>query len=76
MYKRQVLHIQCDSETTLKVITTAVSGKHIKHNTPNRDLIMRCAAEMKWRHDQPSFKTEWHDVESPLGKGAVGAQES
>ena len=25
---------------------------------------MRCAAEMKWRHDQPSYKTEWHDVEA------------
>ena len=58
------LHIQCDSETSKKMVFKAVSGKHIKHNTPNRDLIMRCAAEMKWRHDQPGYKTEWHDVEA------------
>ena len=32
------LHIQCDSETSMKMVFKAASGKHIKHNTPNRDL--------------------------------------
>ena len=58
------LHILCDSETSKKMIFKALSGKHIKHNTPNRDLITRCATEMQWRHDQPEYKTEWVDVKA------------
>ena len=48
----------------MKMVTKAVSGKHIKHNTPNRDLIVRCAAEMKWRSSKPGYETHWHDVKA------------
>ena len=59
----KVLHIQCDSETTQKVILNSLEGKILKHHTPNRDLIERCAQEIRWRTEN-SKETAWHDVKA------------
>ena len=59
----KTLHIQCDSETTHKMILKSLEGKILKHHTPNRDLIERCAQEIKWRTEN-SKETTWHDVKA------------
>ena len=60
----QDVHLQCDSETSLQMVTKALSGKIIKHKTPNRDLIVRCAKELKWREAQDGYKTQWINVKA------------
>ena len=61
----KTLHIQCDSETTHKMILKSLEGKILKHHTPNRDLIERCAQEINWR-------TENSKESSPLSDAVTG----
>ena len=58
------VHLQCDSEVALKMVTKALQGKKIKQSTPNRDLIMKCTEEIQWRDTQESYTTSWHDVKA------------
>merc|ERR1712054_215841 len=59
------LHVYCDSQSASDAVHQALkANSHVRQSTPNRDLITRCAEEIRKRRADSSKSFKWHKVKA------------
>ena len=59
------LHLYCDSKNAEDTIDHALkANSYVGQSTPNRDLILRCAEEIRMRRNDANKEFTWHKVKA------------